>query len=114
MMSQKKPAAELPIIPEELIDQMVSGPMNVEAVNAASMAFKKAVIERIQSNELSDHLGYSPSVERPGDAGNHRNGNTVLAENGPMNTDSPRGREAPSSPCSFPSTNAASSVSTTR
>lgn len=46
-MSQKKPAAELPIIPKELIDQMVSGPMNAQAVNAASIAFKKALIERI-------------------------------------------------------------------
>jgi hypothetical protein len=46
-MSQKMPAADLPIIAKELIDQMVSGPMNAEAVNATSMAFKKALIERI-------------------------------------------------------------------
>lgn len=36
----------LPEIPKELIDQFVSGPMSAEAVNAASMAFKKALIER--------------------------------------------------------------------
>ena len=42
--SKKKPAAALPSIPKELIDQMVSGPMEAEAVNAASMAFKKALI----------------------------------------------------------------------
>jgi len=34
-------AAALPSIPKELIDQFVSGPMGAEAVNAASMAFKK-------------------------------------------------------------------------
>ena len=33
--SKKKPAAALPSIPKELIDQMVSGPMSAEAVNAA-------------------------------------------------------------------------------
>jgi putative transposase len=44
--SKKKPAAALPTIPKELLDQFVSGPMSAEAVNAASMAFKKAQWER--------------------------------------------------------------------
>ncbi len=44
--SKKKPAAAPPKIPKELIDQFVSGPMSAEAVNAASMAFKKVLIER--------------------------------------------------------------------
>ena len=61
--SKKKPAATLPSIPKELIDQMVSGPMEAEAVNAASMAFKKALIERILSAELGHHLGYPPAPE---------------------------------------------------
>jgi hypothetical protein len=39
-------SAALPSIPKELIDQFVTGPMSGEAVNAASMAFKKALIER--------------------------------------------------------------------
>ena len=39
-------AAAMPSIPKELIDQFVTGPMSAEAVNAASMAFKKALIER--------------------------------------------------------------------
>ena len=38
-------SAALPKIPKELLDQFVSGPMTGEAVNAASMAFKKALIE---------------------------------------------------------------------
>jgi hypothetical protein len=38
-------AAAMPSIPKELIDQIVTGPMSAEAVNAASMAFKKALIE---------------------------------------------------------------------
>jgi hypothetical protein len=38
--TQQKPVAALPSIPKELIDQMVSGPMDAEVVNATSMAFK--------------------------------------------------------------------------
>ena len=38
--------AALPTIPKELIEQFVKGPMTAEVVNAASMAFKKALIER--------------------------------------------------------------------
>jgi hypothetical protein len=51
--SKKKPAATLPHIPNEVIDQFVSGPMTAEAVNAASMASKKALIERALGAELS-------------------------------------------------------------
>ena len=61
--SKKKQVPALPSIPKELIDQMVSGPMDAEAVNAASMAFKKALIERILGAELSHHLGYPPGAE---------------------------------------------------
>ena len=41
--------AALPHIPPGLVDQFVKGPMTGEAVNAASMAFKKALIERAES-----------------------------------------------------------------
>jgi transposase-like protein len=85
--SKKKRVVALPKIPKELIDQMVSGPMDAEAVNAASMAFKKALIERILGAELSHHLGYPPGAEKPGETDNHRNGatrKTVLTEGGPL------------------------------
>ena len=59
MPSKKKVAGvaktALPSIPKELIDQFVSGPMTAEAVNAASMAFKKALIERALGAELGLH-----------------------------------------------------------
>ena len=85
-----KPAAALPNIPKELIDQMVSGPMDAAAVNAASMAFKKALIERILGAELSHHLGYPPGAEKPEEVGNHRNGitgKTVLRLKGRVQSD---------------------------
>ena len=64
MPSKKKAAPELPTIPKELIDQFVKGPMTPEAVQAASMAFKKALIERALGAELSHHLGYAPGAGR--------------------------------------------------
>ena len=85
---KKNPAADaaLPSIPSELIDQIVKGPMSADAVNAASKAFKKALIERCLGAELSHHLGYVPGAEKPEEANNHRNGTsgkTVLTEGGP-------------------------------
>jgi transposase-like protein len=67
-MSRKTKAAmaaeaALPSIPKELIDQFVTGPMSAQAVNAASMAFKKALIERALGAELTHHLGYPPGSE---------------------------------------------------
>ena len=103
--SKTKPAAALPSIPKELIDQMVSGPMDAEAVNAASMAFKKALIERILSAELSHHLGYLPGAEKPSEASNHRNGasgKTVLTEEGPLRIDVPRDRQGSFEPLLIP------------
>jgi putative transposase len=43
--------------PKQLIDQFVTGPTSAEAVNAVSMAFKKALIERAAGAEPSHHLG---------------------------------------------------------
>ena len=103
--SKKKPAAALPAIPKELIDQFVSGPMSAEAVNAASMAFKKALIERALGAELSHHLGYPPGAEKPGEVGNHRNGatsKTVLTEDGPLRIDIPRDRQGSFEPLLIP------------
>lgn len=67
-------AAALPSIPKELIDQFCSGPMTGEAVNAATTAFKKALIERALGGELSHHLGYARGDDKPEQAANHRNG----------------------------------------
>ena len=103
--SKKKAAAILPSIPKEFIDQMVSGPMTADAINAASMAFKKALIERALGAELSHHLGYPPGADKPGEVGNHRNGasgKTVLTEDGPLRIDVPRDRQGSFEPLLIP------------
>jgi transposase-like protein len=101
----KKTAAALPSIPKELIDQFVSGPMSAEAVNAASMAFKKALIERAMGAELSHHLGYAPGAAKPEEATNHRNGasgKTVLTDDGPLRIEVPRDRNGSFEPVLIP------------
>ena len=58
-------AAALPKIPPELLDQLVKGPMTAEAVEDASRAFKKALIERALGAEMSHHLGYPAGADKP-------------------------------------------------
>jgi putative transposase len=98
-------SAALPTIPKELIDQFVTGPMSAEAVNAASVAFKKALIERALGAELGHHLGYAPGAEKPPSASNHRNGTsgkTVLTDDGPLRIEVPRDREGSFEPMLIP------------
>ncbi len=61
-------AAALPPMSKELIEQFVPGPMSAEAVQAASMAFKKALIERALGAKLSHDLAYAPGAAKPEDA----------------------------------------------
>jgi putative transposase len=101
----KADAETLPSVPKELIDQFVTGPMSGEAVNAASKAFKKALIERALGAELSHHLGYPPGAAKPEDATNQRNGSsakTVLTDDGPLRLDVPRDREGSFEPLLIP------------
>ncbi len=79
--------------------------MSADPGNAASKAFKKALIERCLGAELSHHLGYVPGAEKPEDANNHRNGTsgkTVLTEDGPLRIDVPRDRERSFEPVLIP------------
>lgn len=91
--------------------------MSAEAVHAASLAFKKALIERALGAEMSHHLGYSPEAAKPEEAGNHRNGRsaeTVLTEDGPLRIEVPRDRAGSFEPILIPSTSGASPALTTR
>jgi putative transposase len=97
--------AALPKIPKELIDQFVTGPMTGEAVNAASMAFKKALIERAMGAELGHHLGYEAGAAKPQTGGNQRNGSsakTVITGEGPLKLELPRDRDGTFEPLLIP------------
>lgn len=97
--------ARLPAIPAELIDQLVQGPMTAESIQEASMALKKALIERALGGELSHHLGYKAGQPKPEGAANHRNGHsdkTVLTDDGPLRVQVPRDREGSFEPALIP------------
>ena len=98
-------SAALPKIPQELIDQFITGPMTGEAVNAACMAFKKALIERAMGAELGHHLGYLAGAAKPDTALNQRNGKsakTVLTGEGPVRIEVPRDRDGSFEPILIP------------
>ena len=86
----------LPEIPSELLDQLVTGPMTAESVEAVMRKFKKAIIERALGAEMTHHLGYAFGGQKPaGSTTNHRNGSsgkTVLTDDGPLRIEVPRDR----------------------
>ncbi|POR54500.1 transposase-like protein [Paraburkholderia eburnea] len=101
----KAPPADLPAIPAELLEQFGNGPMTAEAINAATMALKKALIERALGGEMNHHLGYPPGATKPADVVNQRNGKgakTVLTEDGPMRIEVPRERDGSFEPLLIP------------
>jgi putative transposase len=69
--------------------------MGAEAITAAEVAFKKALIERALEAELSHHLGYASGVTKPEGTNNERNGSsgkTLLTEGGKVRVEIPRDR----------------------
>ncbi|NER64126.1 IS256 family transposase, partial [Pseudomonas sp. MAFF212427] len=103
--SERKPVRELPKLPKELLDQLPETLMTAEAIEEASAAFKKALIERALNAELGHHLGYPSGVQRPEDETNQRNGKsgkTVLTGDGPIRLDIPRDRNGSFSPILIP------------
>ena len=101
----ERAVAKLPTIPRELVERFLTGPMTQEAVNAASLAFKQALIEASLNAELTHHLGYAPGAERPEGASNHRNGGTtktVLTGEGKLRIATPRDRDGSFEPLLLP------------
>jgi transposase-like protein len=101
----ERDVAKLPSIPKELVERFLTGPMTGEAINAAGVAFKQALIEASLNAELSHHLGYLPGAEKPAAASNHRNGatsKTVLTGDGKLRIATPRDRDGSFEPVLLP------------
>lgn len=101
----KSKLADLPAIPPELLESFGNGPLTAEAINAASLAFKKALIERALAGEMNHHLGYPSGAAKPADVANQRNGKgakTVLTEEGPVRIEVPRDRDGSFAPLLIP------------
>jgi transposase-like protein len=101
----ERDVGKLPSIPKELVNQFLSGPMTGEAINAAGLAFKQALIEASLNAELTHHLGYAPGAERPEAVTNQRNGvtsKTVLTGDGKLRIETPRDRAGSFEPLLVP------------
>jgi putative transposase len=97
--------ARLPSIPKELVSLFLTGPMTGEAINAAGLALKKALVEASLNAELSHHLGYEAGADRPELVTNQRNGSTaksVLTGDGTIRIDTPRDRDGSFEPVLVP------------
>jgi hypothetical protein len=69
---------------------LVTGPMSAEAVSAAPLAVRTALIESASDAELSHHPGHRSAATKPEDADNHRNvtsGKTALTQHDPLRTE---------------------------
>ncbi|CAJ0808219.1 hypothetical protein LMG19083_04673 [Ralstonia psammae] len=101
----KTKPVELPAIPAELLEQFGDGPMTAEAINRATLALKKALIERALGGEMRHHLGYPPGAAKPAAFSNQRNGTgakTVVTEDGPIRNEVPRDRDGSFKPLLIP------------
>jgi transposase-like protein len=101
----ERDVAKLASIPKELVERFLTGPMTGEAINAAGLAFKQALIEASLNAELSHHLGYLPGAEKPEAVSNHRNGvtsKTVLTGDGKLRIETPRDRDGSFEPVLLP------------
>ena len=104
----KRPTADPPLapVPSEILDEFVrQGPLTAKELEAAVRRFKKALIERALSGELTHHLGYPRGGTKPADASNHRNGSgakTVLTDDGAVTIEVPRDREGTFEPQLIP------------
>ncbi len=99
------PKGTLPASAQQLLDELVTGPMTAEAVQDTFMLLKKAIIERALGAELGHHLGYSSGGLRPEQSTNQRNGSsakTVLTDTGPVRLDIPRDRDGSFAPILIP------------
>jgi putative transposase len=97
--------AKLPSIPKELVSLFLTGPMTGEAINAAGLALKKALVEASLNAELSHHLGYEAGADRPELVTNQRNGSTaksVLTGDGTIRIETPRDRDGSFEPVLVP------------
>src|ERR1700755_838055 len=91
-------------ITPELLDQLLANyekPEDLTGENGLFKQLKKALIERALGAELTHHLGYEKGDPAGRGTGNARNGSyakTVLTEDGAVEIDVPRDRNASFAP----------------
>lgn len=86
----------LPQLTNQMLEELIPGPVTKEQFEDIFQNFKKAFIERALNAEMSYHLGYGAGQAKPEGATNHRNGSsakTVITDSGSVRIEVPRERE---------------------
>ena len=86
---------DTPQIPQELLEQLIPGPVTPAEFEDIFQRFKKAFMERALGAEMTQHLGYRAGESKPEGTRNHRNGKgskTVLTDSGEVTIEVPRDR----------------------
>lgn len=86
---------DTPQIPQELLEQLIPGPVTPAEFEDIFLRFKKAFMERALGAEMTQHLGYKAGEAKPQGRTNHRNGKgskTVLTDSGEVTIEVPRDR----------------------
>ena len=94
-----------PEFDEAALDALIGETKTPEDLSALFRQMQKRLAERILAAELTEHLGYAPGAEKPGDQANCRNGSTpktVLTETGALPLDIPRDRDGTFAPLLVP------------
>lgn len=94
MPKHKNDVQKLNLKPE-LLDELLKGNKTPADFNALFKGLKKAIFERALGAELTHHLGYAHSEDKPAGQDNHRNGitpKTVLTDDGALPIEVPRDR----------------------
>ncbi len=87
--------AALPQLSQQMLEELIPGPVTKEQFEDIFQNFKKAFIERAMGAEMSHHLGYGAGQVRPEGVSNHRNGSsakTVITDSGSVRIEVPRDR----------------------
>ena len=88
--------AALAQLSQQMLEELIPGPVTKEQFEDIFQNFKKAFIERALNAEMSHHLGYGAGQDKPEGATNHRNGSsakTVITDSGAVRIEVPRERE---------------------
>ena len=89
--------AALPQLSQQMLEELIPGPVTKEQFEDIFQNFKRAFIERAMGAEMNQHLGYGVGQSKPEGVTNHRNGTsakTVITDSGAVRIEVPRDREA--------------------
>ena len=89
--------AALPQLSQQMLEELIPGPVTKEQFEDIFLNFKRAFIERAMGAEMNQHLGYGVGQSKPEGVTNHRNGTsakTVITDSGAVRIEVPRDREA--------------------